>query len=204
MQDASPWARGLTSNLTLFSIPQARIAPFIAIIHAPDKRIHSYDLSIRPPGGGCLCDLYVLLHTAAARPDSPDYSACAFDRNSSAKDYDPRVVGRIEPEALLPALRKVRQVIGRHVKCSCGPGLVDRNIDAAEPCAVHTHVRYESAAGVSHGDVVRDSQFNRFAFAGCDDLPCVGKVQGQGWSRHVKLLRWHLTRMRSQNSEQLD
>jgi hypothetical protein len=51
-------------------------------------------------------------------------------------------------------------------------------------------MRYEASAGVSNGDIVWDSHFNRFAFTRLDDSSCVSEVQGQGWSGHLNLRVW--------------
>jgi hypothetical protein len=37
----------------------------------------------------------ILFDAPAARSDSPDHRAIAFDGNSTSEDYDPRIVGRI-------------------------------------------------------------------------------------------------------------
>src|SRR5579864_3132245 len=125
------------------------------------------------------CHSDILFDAAAARSNSPYHHVIAFDGNSTAEDYDPGIVGRVEPEALLATLCQMRQLLSRHVKGPRGPGLVDCDIHAPEPGAIHAYMRHQAAASIGDGDVVRNAQFNRFTLTCCDDLARVGKVQGQ-------------------------
>jgi hypothetical protein len=45
-------------------------------------------------------DSDILLHAATARSDSPDHDPIDFDGNSTAKDYDSGIIGRVEPKAI--------------------------------------------------------------------------------------------------------
>jgi hypothetical protein len=129
-----------------------------------------------------------LFDATAARSDSPDYHPIDFDGNAAAKDHDSGVVGRVEPEALLATLRQARQVLGRRVKGSRSPSLVDCDIHAPQPGTIHSYVCYQAAAGIGNGDVVGDTHFKRRAFTCGDNSARISKVQRKGLSSHVNLL----------------
>src|SRR4051812_38600538 len=96
-------------------------------------------------GGGGTCDRDVLFDTAATRTNGADHRAIPLDRDASPEDHDPTAVRRVEAEALLAALRDLREGIGGHVERAGCPGLVDRDTGATEPGAIHSHVRNQAA-----------------------------------------------------------
>src|SRR5437016_659507 len=56
-------------------------------------------------------------------------------------------------EELAPRLRMLCQFLRFNVKCARRVSLLHRDINAANPCAVHTNVRYDVSTFVSHCDV---------------------------------------------------
>src|SRR5258708_1586849 len=56
-------------------------------------------------------------------------------------------------EELASRLRMLCQFLRFNVKCARRVSLLHRDINAANPCVVHTNVRYDVSAFVSHCDV---------------------------------------------------
>src|SRR6266404_4110542 len=56
-------------------------------------------------------------------------------------------------EELASRLRMLCQFLRFNVKCARRVSLLHRDINAANPCVVHTNVRYDISAFVSHCDV---------------------------------------------------
>jgi hypothetical protein len=63
------------------------------------------------------------------------------------------------------------EALGRKIEHSRGEGLVDRNVDAANPGAVHADMGHEISAGVDDGDVARRFDLCRLRLTGADHAP---------------------------------
>src|ERR1019366_805457 len=95
----------------------------------------------------------VLLARAAADADGAYNFAVALQRDTAREDHNLAVVRGMDAEKLSARLRVRRQVFGRDVEGARGVGLLLRNIDAADPGAVHADVGHEVAALIGHRDV---------------------------------------------------
>src|SRR5579859_313390 len=65
------------------------------------------------------------------------------------------------------------EVFGGDVEGSRGVGLLDRNVDAADPCAIHAGVGDEVTACVGYGDVHGLANLCGLYFSGLDNALCV-------------------------------
>src|SRR5690606_26493166 len=99
-------------------------------------------------------------------------------RDTAGEDRDLSAVRVLDAEELLGRLRVVAQILRRDVEGLRGPGLVDRDVDAADPSAVLADVRDEVAAGVDDGDVHGLADLGGLLLGGGDDATCVFEVDG--------------------------
>src|SRR4051794_1504991 len=74
----------------------------------------------------------------------------------------------MDAKELAARLRVGREILRGDVERSGGKRLVDRNVDAAEPGAVHPNVRDEIAAAISHSDVHGLADLRSLLFRGGD------------------------------------
>jgi hypothetical protein len=124
----------------------------------------------------------VLFAGTAADTDRADDFAILFQRDAAGEDHDAAVVGGIDAEELAAGLGVGGEVFGGGVEGAGGVGLLDRDVDAAEPGAVHADVGDEVAAGVGDGDVHGLTDCGGLGFGGGDDA--AGVVE----SDHGRLL----------------
>src|SRR5579871_1596255 len=95
------------------------------------------------PGKSPDCRLHhllVLINRAAAGPHRADHRVALLDRHTAREDDDSLVVGTVDTKQRLARLCHFRQVLGRHVEGTRSKGLMNGNIDAAKPGAIHAHV----------------------------------------------------------------
>src|SRR3984893_5793228 len=90
---------------------------------------------------------------ATADANRPYYLAIQLQRNAASKNHDFAVVLNMNAEELASRLRMLCQFLRFNVKCARRVSLLHRDINAANPCVVHTNVRYDISAFVSHCDV---------------------------------------------------
>src|ERR1700737_4885098 len=57
--------------------------------------------------------------------------------DDAGEDHDPPMIGVLDSVQLLVWLAGLRELRSRDVECSRGEWLIDGDIDAAYPCAVH-------------------------------------------------------------------
>jgi hypothetical protein len=119
------------------------------------------------------CNNDILFHASPTGSDGAYHSIVNHYWDPAAENYDSAMVRRVEAKTLRPALRELRESLGRHVERPRSPGFVDRNIHTAEPCAVHAHMCYQTTTRIDHGDVVWDFKFDRLAFACGNGLSCI-------------------------------
>jgi hypothetical protein len=119
-------------------------------------------------------DCLVLFARSAADADAADNLVATLQRNASREDHDSTVIGRVNPEELTAGLAVFREILGRNVEGAGGPGLVDRDVDAANPSFIHSHVGDQIAARIHHGDVHGLSNFLRLFLSGGNDSASVG------------------------------
>src|SRR6266481_715710 len=71
-------------------------------------------------------------------------------------------------EELASRLRMLCQFLRFNVKCARRVSLLHGDINAANPCVVHTHVRYDFSAFVNHRDVHGLANFPGFLLRRAD------------------------------------
>src|ERR1700730_6313809 len=117
------------------------------------------DDSRRAARGACL----ILTAAAAADPDRADDHPVAPQRNAACEDHDPYMIGVLDSVELLAWLAVLREGGSRDAECARGIWLIEVDVDAAYPRAVHPHMAHQIAAGVDHGNI-----------HGLADLACLG------------------------------
>src|SRR5258705_8274507 len=100
-------------------------------------------------------DGLVLFPESAAYADSSHHLLTAFKGKAAGKNHDTSVIGDVYPEELIAGLAVLGQILGGDIEGAGGPRFVDRNIDAADPRAVHADVRHQISAGIHHSDIHR-------------------------------------------------
>src|SRR5215471_1454657 len=95
----------------------------------------------------------VVLASAAAYAHCADNLSAALQRNAAGEDHDASMIGDVNSEKLVAALRILTEVFGGDIKSARGKCLVHRNVDAADPCAFHAFKCDEIGARVNNGDV---------------------------------------------------
>jgi hypothetical protein len=66
-----------------------------------------------------------------------------------------------------------RQVFGCNIEGACGEGLLNSNIDAADPEPIHPHMGHEVAAFIRHGDIHRLPHRERFFLCRRNHSACI-------------------------------
>src|SRR6185436_18415231 len=116
--------------------------------------------------GSGLGDRRVLVAVAAADADRADDLAVALERDAAGEDDHPSLVGLLDAVELASGLGLLGEVRRRQIERARRVRLVDRDVDAADPRAVHADVGYEVAAGVDDGDVLRLADLVRALLGG--------------------------------------
>src|SRR3954447_6939846 len=131
---------------------------------------------------GRLGDRGVLLAVAAADAHRADDLAVALERDAAGEDHDTAPVGLLDAVELATGLRIGTELGRRQVERPRRERLVDRDVDAADPRAVHAHVRDEVAAGVDDRDVLRLPDLARALLSG--GRHAAGILERHGSLRH--------------------
>src|SRR2546421_5394883 len=90
-------------------------------------------------------------------------------------------------EELASRLRMLCQFLRLNVKCARRVSLLHGDINAANPSVVHTNVRYDVSAFVSHRDVHGLANFPGFLLRGADYAAGIFELHGHGSSLHLVL-----------------
>src|ERR1039458_2069202 len=115
----------------------------MALPNPPPPPVTIATRSLSSPGTdlerGCagLRDCMVLISRTAAYANRAHDLPNLFQRNPARKDHDFAVIRCMNAEKLAAGLRVLCQVLGCDVERARSVSFFDRNIDAAEPCAVH-------------------------------------------------------------------
>src|SRR5262245_13127308 len=104
----------------------------------------------------------ILIPRASTDTDRAHHVAIALQRNSAGENHDLAVIGSVNSEELPAGLGVRRQILGCYIKGAGSERLVDRNIDAADPGAIHAHVSDKVSAAIGYGDVHGLSDFFGF------------------------------------------
>src|SRR5260370_3140184 len=119
-------------------------------------------------GGAGRGDGMILIAGATADANRADYLAIQLQRDAAGKNHDLAVVRNMNAEELAARLRMLRQFLRFDIKCARRVSLLHRDIDAADPCVVHTNVRYDVSAFVNHSDVQGLANFPAFLLRRAD------------------------------------
>src|SRR5205807_10342908 len=98
-------------------------------------------------------DGLVLLAGAAADAEATDDFTALLEGDAAGEDHDLAVVGGGDAEELAAGLAEAGEILGGDVEGPGGPGLLDGDVDAAEPGVLHALEGDEVATGVDDGDV---------------------------------------------------
>jgi hypothetical protein len=107
----------------------------------------------------------VLFNASPAGANASNYHVVGLNGNATAENDHPTMVSGVDAKALLAALSQLRERVGWHIECSRCPCLVDRDVNAAEPGSVHSHVRDQSPAGIYDRNVIGDRELGGLQFA---------------------------------------
>ena len=110
----------------------------------------------------------MILVAGAANANRPDHLAIPLQRDAGGKNHDLAVVGSMNAEELASRLRMLRQFLRFDIKSARRVSLFHSDIDAADPCVVHTNVRYGVSAFVIHCDVHGLANFRGFLLRRAD------------------------------------
>jgi hypothetical protein len=134
-------------------LPMAGINRFTAATHRCLPRCAD---ALSKGSHSCFGDSLVLFAAPAADADGAYYLACTLQRDSSRENHDPAPVGGVDSIELSARAGIGRQLLGRYVECTGSEGFVYRDVDAADPGAVHPNVRHQVAADVDDRDIRRE------------------------------------------------
>ncbi len=123
-----------------------------------------------------LGDGLILRARAAADPDGAHDLVAAFERDAAGKNHDLAVVGSMDAVERFARLREGGECLGGNVESTRGPGLLDGDVDAAQPGFVHAREGNEAAAAIDDGDVLRLAGLHGFFLGSVDDFE--GFLQG--------------------------
>jgi hypothetical protein len=117
----------------------------------------------------------ILLTRSATHANGADDLAGPFEWDASGKDHDAPAIGGMNAVELTAGLRGRSQIPRGDIEGTRGEGLVDGNIDAAEPSSVHADVRNQIPSAIGDGDVHRLTDCRGFPLSGSDDFPRILK-----------------------------
>src|SRR5271168_2770110 len=88
----------------------------------------------------------ILLSGTAAHSHAAYDSSAARQRNAAGEHHHAAMIGRMNSKELPTRLRILREILRRNIEGTGREGLVNRNVDAADPGAVHADMRNQVAA----------------------------------------------------------
>src|SRR6478672_3519499 len=112
----------------------------------------------------------ILLAQAAAYADCTHDLAFELERNATSKDHDAAMIGRMDTEELIAALRVFAERLRLNVERPGSKCLVDGDIDAANPGTLHTFKGNQVCTCIHDSNVHRDTDFF------CLILPCANDL----------------------------
>jgi hypothetical protein len=121
----------------------------------------------------------VLIAGSAAHSDSSQHFSPLLERDASGKNHDLAVIGCMDAKKLSTRLRMGGEIFGGDVEGARGVSLLDRNVDAAEPGAIHADVGDQVAAFIRDGDVHGLADFSRLLFSGGNHAAGVFESDGR-------------------------
>src|SRR3984957_10044085 len=123
--------------------------------------------------------LVLLARTAAYANRAHDFSS-ALQRYAACEDHDAAFVRGVDTKEVAARLREGRQIPGGNIEGTRGECLLDRNVDAAEPRAVHAYVSDEIASAVRNSDVHGLANCRCFLLRGVFHFHCIVQSQHRG------------------------
>src|SRR5882724_9374776 len=110
----------------------------------------------------------ILIAGTAADANRADDPSLHLQRDAAGKNHDLAVVRNMNAEELAARLRMLCQFLRLNVKCPRRVSLLHRDINTANPGVIHTNVRYDVSAFVSHCDVHGLADFRGFLLRRAD------------------------------------
>src|SRR5665213_1298471 len=122
-------------------------------------------------------DCLVLFAGAAADAEAADDFAVLLEGDAACEDHHLAAVGGVDAEELVAGLGVFAECLGFDVEGARGPGLLDGDVDGAEPGVGHALECEQVAAFVDYGDVHGLADFFGLG-GGCrDDAASVCELQ---------------------------
>jgi hypothetical protein len=87
----------------------------------------------------------ILLSRSAAYTDRANDFSAALQGNATGKDHDSTVIRDMNAEKLPARLRMLGEIFGRNIEGAGGKCFIDRDVDAADPGAIHANMRNKIA-----------------------------------------------------------
>src|SRR6185437_9974697 len=106
----------------------------------------------------------VLLTRSTAHSHRANNLTIALQRNATSKDHDLAIVRCMDAEKLSARLAMGCEVFRTDIERPRCVSLLDRDIDASQPCAIHANMSDQVAARVRDRDVHRLTDFFGFVF----------------------------------------
>src|ERR1700742_5228128 len=130
--DAPP---GIDQQIPISGLSSLEHSVYVGLLFLTEKLPEPMTLSRR--GDDRLGHRLVLLGAAAADADSANDLAVHLDRDATGEDHNPCIVRYVDPEELVFRLAVAAKLQRRDVEGPRCEGLVDGDVDAAKPCAIH-------------------------------------------------------------------
>src|ERR1700691_22806 len=109
-------------------------------------------------------DCVILVAGAAADADRAYYLAVFLKRDTARENHDLSVIRGVDAKELAARLRMMCEIFSRDIECRRRIGLLLRDIDAADPRAVHAYVGDDISSLVRHRNVHRLADLSRLLF----------------------------------------
>jgi hypothetical protein len=108
----------------------------------------------------------VLTAAAAADTNGADDRSAAPQWNAAGEDHHAPVIGSVDAKELLARLAVFGELCSLDIESARRERFVDRDIDAADPGAIHSYMTHEISTSIDNGNVHRLADFARFGFRG--------------------------------------
>src|SRR5271154_4808816 len=109
----------------------------------------------------------ILLSGTAAHAHAAYHFSAARQRDAAGEHHHAPMVRHLDSEELTARLRILREILRRNIEGTGSLGLVNRNVDAADPGAVHADMGNKIAAFVDDRNIHGLSDFSSLLFGSC-------------------------------------
>ena len=94
----------------------------------------------------------IVLDRAATHTDGADQDALLIDDGHATRKGDESAIGMLDAKEWSPRLGKGADLPGRHGEETGRLGLLDGDVDTADPGVIHAGKGFQFRAGIHHGD----------------------------------------------------